>query len=242
MSLHSLTSGTLAPFLQEWTTLHQQESRWKLAPDNSTNGDDHLCIHGSPATATTSAPTATTTFAPSGSPAAAIISACASLRKGPRPRLPTGGDNEAIKAKELEARRQVALTVTPVAATTSAPMGDNCPNMQKGPRSRPHRSEDIQERCPPATHDAMYKPLVRPAARERPWVWRTCARRDCRLCGGRTTTPQPSSRRQHRRRRQNHLGRCTGRVVAGDTCRRPAPRTRSAPPPQDWRAPFSPRY
>jgi hypothetical protein len=43
MSLHSLTSGTLAPFLQEWTTLHQQESRWKLAPDNPTDGSDHLC-------------------------------------------------------------------------------------------------------------------------------------------------------------------------------------------------------
>jgi hypothetical protein len=40
MSLHSLTSGTLAPFLQEWTTLHQQESRWKLAPDSPTNGGE----------------------------------------------------------------------------------------------------------------------------------------------------------------------------------------------------------
>jgi hypothetical protein len=43
MSLHSLTSGILAPFLQEWTTLHQQESRWKLVPDNPTNDGDHLC-------------------------------------------------------------------------------------------------------------------------------------------------------------------------------------------------------
>jgi hypothetical protein len=32
-----------------------------------------------------------------------------------------GGDNEAIKAKELEAQRQVALVVSPVEATTSAP-------------------------------------------------------------------------------------------------------------------------
>jgi hypothetical protein len=62
------------------------------------------------------------------------------------PRLPTGGDNEVVKAKELEDRRQVALTVTLAAATTSAPMGDNCPSMQKAPRSRPYRSEDIQER------------------------------------------------------------------------------------------------
>jgi hypothetical protein len=35
------------------------------------------------------------------------------LRRGPRPRHPTEGDNEAIKAKESEARRQVALTVSP---------------------------------------------------------------------------------------------------------------------------------
>jgi hypothetical protein len=31
-----------------------------------------------------------------------------------------GGDNEAIKAKEWEARRQVALVVSPAEATTSA--------------------------------------------------------------------------------------------------------------------------
>jgi hypothetical protein len=42
------------------------------------------------------------------------------LQRGPCPRPPTGGDNEAIKAKELEARRQVALMVSPVEATTSA--------------------------------------------------------------------------------------------------------------------------
>jgi hypothetical protein len=42
------------------------------------------------------------------------------LRKGPRPRLPTGGDNEAIKAKEPKVRQQVALTVSPAEATTSA--------------------------------------------------------------------------------------------------------------------------
>ncbi len=44
----------------------------------------------------------------------------APLRRGPRPRPPTGGDNEAIKAKELEARRQVALMVSSAKATTSA--------------------------------------------------------------------------------------------------------------------------
>jgi hypothetical protein len=44
----------------------------------------------------------------------------APLRRGHRPRPPTGGDNKAIKAKELEARRQVVLVVSPVEATTSA--------------------------------------------------------------------------------------------------------------------------
>jgi hypothetical protein len=44
----------------------------------------------------------------------------APFRRGPRPRPPTGGNNEAIKAKELEARRQVVLVVSPAEATTSA--------------------------------------------------------------------------------------------------------------------------
>jgi hypothetical protein len=66
----------------------------------STDGSDHICTDDSPVVATTSA------HAP--------------LRRGPRPRLPTGGGNKAIKAKELEARRQVVLVVLPVEATTSA--------------------------------------------------------------------------------------------------------------------------
>jgi hypothetical protein len=86
----------------------------------STDGDDHLCTDDSPA--------------------AAIISACTPLRKGPRPRLPTGGggggDSEAIKAKELEARGQATLMVSPVTATTPPPMGDGCLNALVGPRSR----------------------------------------------------------------------------------------------------------
>jgi hypothetical protein len=91
-------------------------------------------------------------------PVVAITSACAPLQKGPRPRLPTGGDNEAIKAKELEARQQVALMVSPAKATTSATgsltsggdhlstddSGHLCTGRQRlpqharrGPRSRP---------------------------------------------------------------------------------------------------------
>jgi hypothetical protein len=42
------------------------------------------------------------------------------IAKSPRPRPPTGGGNEAIKSKELEARWQVALVVSPAEATTSA--------------------------------------------------------------------------------------------------------------------------
>jgi hypothetical protein len=44
----------------------------------------------------------------------------------------------------------------------------------------------------PTTHDAICDPSVRPTAQEKPWVWRTCARRDRRPCGERTTTPRPS--------------------------------------------------
>jgi hypothetical protein len=65
----------------------------------STDGSGHLCTDDSPAVATTSMRVP--------------------LQIGPRSRPPTGGDNEAIKAKELEARRQVALTVSPAKATTS---------------------------------------------------------------------------------------------------------------------------
>jgi hypothetical protein len=47
-----------------------------------------------------------------------------------------GGDSEAIKAKELEARGQATLMVSPVTATTPPPMGDGCLNALVGPRSR----------------------------------------------------------------------------------------------------------
>jgi hypothetical protein len=40
--------------------------------------------------------------------------------KGPRPRTPTGGGNEAIKARESGTQRQVALMVPTAEATTSA--------------------------------------------------------------------------------------------------------------------------
>jgi hypothetical protein len=83
MSLHSLTSGTPAPSLQEWTTLHQQESRWKLAPGCLTSGGDHLC---------TSSDNDLRPGRPDSSNDRLKASAEALLRIGPRPRPPTEGE------------------------------------------------------------------------------------------------------------------------------------------------------
>jgi hypothetical protein len=192
----------------------------------------------------------------------AITSARAPLRKGPRPRLPTGGNNEAIKAKESEARRQVALMVSSAEATTSAvgsltsggdhlsaddsghlrtsavPANGGRPSARRGPRSCPHcGSEDktIQERGRrPRDVRRLVPPPVRPPAREKQWMWQTCARRDRRPCGGRIATPQQGGRRQRRRRRRGHPSRGTGHAVAGGTRSWPVLRTRSSPPSQGW--------
>jgi hypothetical protein len=45
-------------------------------------------------------------------------------------------------------------------------------------------------------YDVLGDPSMRLAAREGPWKWPTCARRDRRPCGGRTATPRPGSRWQ----------------------------------------------
>jgi hypothetical protein len=73
----------------------------------------------------------------------------------------------------------------------------------------------------PTVYDVLYDPPVRPAAREKTWMWWTCTRRDRRPCGGRTATPRPNGRRQRRRRRRGHRSRGTGQVVAGGACSRP---------------------
>jgi hypothetical protein len=68
--------------------------------------------------------------------------------KGPRPRPPIGGDNEAIKAKESRTQWQVALMVSIEEATTSArgsltsgshrlSTDDHGHLRIRGPRSRP---------------------------------------------------------------------------------------------------------
>jgi hypothetical protein len=193
------------------------------------------------------------------SPTVVITSACAPLRKGPHPRLPTEGDNEAIKAKELEARRQVALMVSLAEATTSATGSltsggdhlsiDDSGHLCTGGRRLPQHARRGPHSCPlagvrtrpsknavvaPAAYDVLYDPPVRPAAREKPWMWRACARRDRRPCGGWTATPRPSCRRQRRRRHQSHPGQGARHATSNDACSRPTPRSRSSPPPQGW--------
>jgi hypothetical protein len=178
------------------------------------------------------------------------------LRRGPRPRPPMRGDNEAIKAKELEARRQVALAVSLAEATTSAVGSLTSGNdhlstndsghlhtgglpatafasarAKRSSLPSPHGSEDktIQERdrhsrrTTPCTTPPGDVGAVRPAVREKPWMWRTCARRDRRPCGGWAATPRPSGRRQRWRRRQSHLGQGARHAVADGTRSRPAP-------------------
>jgi hypothetical protein len=154
----------------------------------------------------------------------------------------------------------VALTVSPAEATTSAvgsltsggdhlstddsghlrtsavPANGGRPSARKevlapvltaGVRTRPSKNADAA----PVAYDVLYDPPVRPAAREKPWMWLTCARRPC---GGQTATPRPSSRRQRRRRHQSHPGRGARNTAADGAWSRPTPRSRSSPPPQGW--------
>jgi hypothetical protein len=103
--------------------LHTSKGRGIASPEWLASGGDHISTNGDGSLCTND------------SPAAAIISACTPLRKGPRPRIPSGGGNEAIKTKELEARRQATLMVSPAKATTPAPVGDGCLSALGGPRS-----------------------------------------------------------------------------------------------------------
>jgi hypothetical protein len=160
----------------------------------------------------------------------AITSTRVPLRKGPHPHLPMGATTRPLKLKSRKARWQVALMVSPVEATTSAtgsltsggdhlstddsghlrtsavPANGGRPSVRKevlapiltaGVRTRPSKNADAAL----AAYDVLYRPPVRPPAWEKPWMWRTCAWRDRRPCGGWEATPQPNSRRQHRRRR-----------------------------------------
>jgi hypothetical protein len=164
--------------------LHTSKGRGIAGSERLASGGDHISTDGGGHLCTDN------------SPAAAITSACTPLRKGPRPCIPTGGDNEAIKAKEPRVWWQVALTVSPAEATTSAvgsltSDGDHISptsgsdhlctdgrrlpqHVRRGPRSHPRcGSEDktIQERH---HRPRDVRRLVRPPR---------CGRRRRRSCG-----------------------------------------------------------
>jgi hypothetical protein len=108
-----------------------------------------------------------------------------------------GGDNEAIKAKESEARQQVALTVSLAEATTSAvgsltSDGDHLSTDDSGHlrtsavpvnNGRPSAREEVlapvltaglrtrsskNADTAPAAYDVLYDPPVQPVAQEKP--------------------------------------------------------------------------
>jgi hypothetical protein len=123
----------------------------------------------------------------------------------------------------------------PVTAAASARLKRSSLPSSHGVRTRLSKNAAAT----PTTYDVLYDPpggveAVRPAARDKPWMWWTRARRDRRPCGGRTTTPRLRSRRQRRRRHQSHLGQGARHATADGTCSRPAPLSRSSPPPQGW--------
>jgi hypothetical protein len=112
-----------------------------------------------------------------------------------------GGNSEAIKAKEPKDRQQVALTVSPAEATTSAvgsltsgsdhisPAGGGdhlstgvqrlhqC--ARRGLRSRPRcgsEGKTIKNAiAAPTAYDVLYSLPVQPEEREKPWMWSTRA-------------------------------------------------------------------
>jgi hypothetical protein len=208
--------------------------------------------------ATTSAPAATMTPAPSGLPAVAITLGCAPLQGGPRPRPPTGGDNEAIKAKKSGTRRQEALMVSLAEATTSAAGSltsggdhlstDDSDNLCTGQRRLPQHARRgprscslIAVRTRPsknavatlAAYDVLYDPQCGRWAGEAVDV-----------ADPRTARPSPV------RWTDSHaLAKAAGGSVGGgakaiqpkgpDTlqltpCGQLAPRSRGSPPPQGW--------
>jgi hypothetical protein len=95
-------------------------------------------------------------------------------------------------------------------------------HVRRGPRSCPPAGVRTRPSknavAAPMAYDVLYDSPVRPAAREKLWMWRTCAWRDHRPCGGWTTMPRPSSRRQRRRRHQSHPGQGAKHAAADGTC------------------------
>jgi hypothetical protein len=148
------------------------------------------------------------------------------------PPSPYRGRQQAIKAKESEVRKQVALTVSQAEATTSAvgslTSGDDHLNTDdsghlrtsmvpaNGGHASTHeevftpilttgvRTRPSKNAAPTRTaYDVLYDLLVRLVPQEKPWMWPTRTRRDRRSCGGRAATLHPSGRRRRRRRHQS---------------------------------------
>jgi hypothetical protein len=88
--------------------LHASKGRGIASSERLTSGGDHISTDGGSHLCTDDPPS-------SGDHLSMYAAA-----KGSSPPCSYGGDNEAIKAKEPEVRRQVALTVSPAKATTSA--------------------------------------------------------------------------------------------------------------------------
>jgi hypothetical protein len=145
--------------------------------------------------------------------------------KSPSPLSPARGREQSIKAKELEVRPQVALTVSSAEATPFAVGGLTCgghhlstddsghlrTNAAPANGGRPSAHKEVltpilatgartrlskNTEATAVAYDVLCDPPVRPAAREGPWTWPTSVRRDRRPCGGRTATPRPGSRWQ----------------------------------------------
>jgi hypothetical protein len=157
----------------------------------STDDSGHLCTDDSPAVATTSAR--------------------APLRRGPRPRLPTGAATRPLKPKSWRLggrwcwwsrqRRQPPLqrAASPAATTTSAPTtaATSAPAAYRRRRPPPPRTKrssllpsyGVRTRpsknaaATSAAYNALYDPLGRRRS-SAPWMRQTCARRDRRPCGG----------------------------------------------------------
>jgi hypothetical protein len=95
---------------------------------------------------------------------------------------------------------------SPATAATFAPVacrqGRPSQRVRRGPRPRPpmgvRTRPSKNASATSMAYDVLYDPsggvgAVRPAMQWTPWMWRICARRERRPCGGRTTTPHLSA-------------------------------------------------
>jgi hypothetical protein len=171
------------------------------------------------------------------------------------PPSPYGGRQQAIKANKSKVRQQVALTVSPTEATTSAvgslTSSDDHLNTDdsdhqrtstipaNGGRASAHeevftpvlttgvRTRPSKNVAPTRTaYDVLYGLPVRLVPQEKPWMWPTRARRDHRPCGGRAATLCPSGKRRRRRRHQS----CPGRGARHATADSATDGKRPSPP------------